>query len=486
MATENNSIIQAAKLEATGPFYEFLDSISNQAPQEQAKALFNPYNGQWRNQFTDWLFNRIGRVYLKQQRFQDPLAIFKRDSMPYGGALQMSAVDYIKAQPFSDEPGENATTPLLKVYRPKGKTAWAYVNTRRVTPVSYNETEIQQAVTAPDGLARLISAIMEAPVASDNYQEYLLARDTLRTFDVAQPNTLFRTPSYSAEPTTQELATDFLTDLRTWANRLRFPNWVRRVTPGDMPGAYQNPSDLVLLLTPEVAANLDTRTLDALFHWSAPVSGVGSDDDPVKYRTVIVDDFGIEGCFAALVGQDAINIVDRLYETSTFFNPATLSTNLYLHHAQYIYLNPFEPVVLWGTGGDTWNNAGRQTVTITQTTTGLSLTATPSTIKAGETSLLKPVLNGTLAATPTGTSIDSDLTVAPNSATYSVSAATSGGEAVELNSRTYVDALTNTLHTQKTLASGTVLTVTATATYSNPAATTAQTPYTATATVTIA
>lgn len=485
MATDNNSIIQAAKLEATGAYFEFLDSISNQAPQEQAKALFDPYKGQWRNQFVDWLFNRVGRVYLKQASFEDPLAIFKKDNLPFGGAIQMSAVDFIKAQPFSDESdGDAATVPLLKVYRPKGKTAWAYVNTRRVTPVSYNETELQQAAAAPDGLARFISAIMEAPVASDNFQEYLLARDTIKTFDAAQPNTIYRAPAYSAAPTTRELATDFLTDLRTWANRLRFPTWVRQVTPGDMPGSYQDPSQLVLLLTPEVAANLDTRTLDALFHWKAPVSGAGTDEDPVKYRTVIVDDFGIDGCFAALVSEDTINIVDRLYQTSTFYSPASLTTSLYLHHQQYIYLNPFEPVILWGTGTN-WDNSGRQTVTITQTTTGLALTATPSTIKAGETSVLTPKLQGSLAATPTGTSIDPDITVAPDSATYEVTAADSAGAAVTLNSRTYVDTLTNTLHTQKTLAAGTVLTVKATATYRNPDSET-QTEYTANATVTIA
>lgn len=487
MPTDNNSIIQAAKLDATGALYEFLDSISNQTPEAQAKAMFDPYAGQWRNQFVDWLFTRVGRVYLKQNRFTDPLDVFKKENMPYGGAIQMSAIDYIKAQPYSDAgDGTEATVPLLKVYRPKGKTAWAYVNTRRVTPVSYVETELQQAMTESDGLARLVSGILDAPISSDNYQEYLLARDAISTYDKANPQTIYRAEALGGEPVTQELATDFLTSLRTWANRLRFPNWVRQVTPGDMPDSYTDSSQLVLLLTPEVAANLDTRTLDALFHWAAPVSGAGTEADPVAYRTVIVDDFGIEGCFAALLSEDTLNIVDLVYQTSTFYNPANLATSVYVHHQQSIYLNPFQPLILFGYG-DSWNTQGRQTVTITQTTSGLTLTATPDTIKAGETALLKPTLTGSLAATPEGTSIDPDLTVAPNSATYTVTAADSTGAAVTLDSKTYVDSLTNLLHTSRKLASGTVLTVTGTATYQSPTAATPTpaTRYTATCTVTI-
>lgn len=481
--TNNNAIFQAAKLEATGPAYEFLDSITNQAPEAQAKAMFDPYQGQWRNQFVDWLFNRVSRVYLNQVRFSDPLAVFKKAAMPFGGAIQMTALDFIKAQPFEDT-GENV--PLLKMYRPEGKTAWAYVNTRRVFPVTYNEAELQQAFTAEDGLARFIAAVMELPVNSDNLAEYLVIRDTLATYDKANPNTLYRAEALGGVPTTRELATDFLTDLRTWAGRLRFPNWVRQVTPGDMPGAYQDPSRLVLLLTPETAANLDTRTLDALFHWRAPVSGSGSETDPVDYRTIIVDDFGIDGCFAALVSEDTLNAVDVVYQTATQWLPNTLSVSVFLHHSQSVFLNPFEPVILFGSG-DTWNASGRQTVTITQTTTGLSLTAASSTVKAGGTVQLTPKLEGSLAATPEGTSISDNITVAPDSVTYEVSAATASGTAVTLNSRTYVDTLTNVLHTQKTLSTGTVITVTATSLYQSPTASTATpaTPYTATATITV-
>lgn len=485
MATDNNSIIQAAKLDATGPLYEFLDSVSNQAPEEQARAMFDPYAGPWRNQFVNWLFTRVGRVFLQQQRFTDPLRIFQKDSMPYGGAVQMTALDYIKAQPYSDLDGGEATVPLLKVYRPKGKTAWAWVNTRRVTPVTYNEAELQQAFTEEGGLARFVAAVLDTPVSSDNYQEYLLVRSAISTFDRAQPNTIYR-EVMDAAPTAKEPATDFLTSLKTWANRLRFPNWVRQVTPGDMPNSFTDPSQLVLLVTPEVAANLDTRTLQPLFHWAAPVSNTGSETDPLNYRVVIIDDFGIPGCFAALVSQNTLNIVDVVRQTTTFYNPANLNTSIFVHSQQSIFLNPFEPCLLWGTG-DAFAAAGRQKVTITQTTSGLTLTPAAVTIKAGETVKLEPKLTGTLAASPSGSWIDPDLKVAPDSATYTLEVKNASGETVKADSRTYVDQLTNILHTSSKLETGTVITVTATATYSDPTADasgTSQT-YTATSTVTI-
>ena len=108
--------------------------------------------------------------------------------------------------------------------------------------------------------------------------------------------------------------------------------------------------------------------------------------------------------------------------------------------------------------------------------TGLTL-AGPESMKAGDSAQLTVKLNGTITPETEG------ITVSPDAATFEVSAK-NGETPVQLNSRTRVDNY-GVLHLQKSgLAAGTVVTVVATAAYTNPSGETKS--YTATHNVTIA
>lgn len=486
MSVTNSTIFQAAKLSGTSDYQQMIDKLSQGTLRGTAAAdYFFAQPAYLRNQFVDFLVNRIGTVVVKRHQFNNPLAALKRGSLQYGSTVEMTALDYIKSREWLDtepDPGDERAA-LFGTFRPEGKVAFATVNTRRVYPITVNETELRQAFVADNGLSDFVASIMEIPNNSDQYSEYILMKQVLANYDEANPGVLYRkTYDINGFPNDAASSSEFLKDLRVYAEKLRFPNQARLYTPGDMPGTY-GPSDLTLLTTPEVLASIDVDKLAMVFNISRA---------DIRYSTVVVDEFPIPGVFAALVANDAWCVYDQVYENTSQYNPLRLSTNYFLHHWQIMALNPFHPVILFQAdkdidGVEIAYTPTREATTITETATGVRLSAKSPTVERGGTDELALTIQGTLTASPEGRSINPNITVSPASATFEVSAK-SGDDDVELNSRTYVDAYTGILHVQKSsLKSGDVITVTATGTYQNPTSATADpaTPYTATVEVTV-
>lgn len=480
MPVTNSTILQAATLYGTSDYQQFIDNISQQTSEQVVQNMFAPMNRIYRNQFLDFLITRIGSVWVKRHSFENPLREFKRANLNFGNTVQLAALDYIKTHAYSDTEPTRTTDgdTLFSTYRPKGKAAYVSTNQFRQYPITINDQLLRTAFTSETGLNDLVAQALRTPFISDNYAEYRAMINSIKAFDVANPGLVYRHAAYTGVPSDTDSAKQLLRDLKAYADYMRFPNVVRKFIPGDMPGTY-SPDELVLLVTPEVDASLDVDALATLFHVERA---------EVPYRVIVVDDFGIEGCFAALVSNRTLLAMDVTYENNSFYNPRTLSTNYFLTHIQIAgVVDPFEPIVLFGYG-DGWN-ATEQT-TITQAATGITLAAADGVaaeISAGGTLQLAVTLNGTLTAAPEGSTINGDITVAPDSATYEVTVATSDGTAVTTNSRTYVDVRTNVLHLQKTgIVAGDKVTVTATGTYSNPtSAGDPATPFTSTLEVTV-
>ena len=154
---------------------------------------------------------------------------------------------------------------------------------------------------------------------------------------------------------------------------------------------------------------------------------------------------------------------DVVYANESFYNPATLNTNYYLHHWEIVSASPFVPAILFTT------DAATDIPTLTQTVTGVDITAASQSLKPGETTQMTVELVGTITDNGLG------VTVEPNAVTWSVSAETaaSAGKPIALNSATRVDRL-GVLHVQKAgLEAGNVIHVTGTASYVNPSGKTA-------------
>lgn len=453
----NNTIMVKSWLVATNDFQERIPNPAQAGIAATMDALSQPMNAQYFNQFMDILVNRIGFTYVRGQSYKNQLSVFKGQKLTFGSTIQEIAPKWIKAHSYNDE---NET--LLKLHRPEAEAWYHSQNRRDQYPISISTDELRTAFTEEYGLNNLVAQIMQAPINSDEYDEYTIMKELIGLYEEKWG---FYKHHLSAAPTDDATGKELLTALQTYGGRLQFPSALYSGT--DIP-VFAKPNELVLLVTPDTQASLNVNTLAALFN---------VDLAKVSYRTVLIDEFPIDGAVALLTTEDFFVCSDTLYNTTSFWNPETLATTYYLNHWGVYSVSPFVPAILFTTG------EGTTVPTVTQKVTKLTLTAEEPTVKAGKSVQLTPTLVGTITPeTPDGV-----ITVAPNAATYTVKASRVSGETsvpVELNARTRVDNY-GVLHVQKTgLEKGDTLTVTATSTYRNPSGTT--TPYTADVSVTVA
>ena len=437
MAVNNSTIMAKAWLAGTNDFQQRVPDPTVSGIKATMDALFQPMNGQYLNQFMDILVNRIGFTYVRQQEYKNPLAIFKGTKISYGSTIQEIAPRWIKAHSYDDE---NET--LLKLHRPEAEVWYHSQNRRDQYPISVNVDEWRTAFTDETGLNKLVASIMTTPQNSDNYDEYRIMLQLIAEYETRWG---FYKHHLTSMPTDEASGKELLTALQTYGGKLQFPSSLYSGT--EIP-VFAKPDELVLITTPEAQAGLNVNTLASLFNVELA---------NVKYRVVLVDEFPIKGAVALLTTEDFFVCSDTLFNTTSFWNPQTLTTNYYLNHWGIYSVSPFVPAILFTT-----EDESTVTPTITQTVSGISLEAEKDMMKAGESQQLTVKLQGTInPETP-------DVFVAPDAATYTVVAKTSEGEPVDLNSRTRVDVY-GVIHTQKTgLKAGDVITVTATSAYTNP------------------
>lgn len=461
MAQNNNTIMAKAWLAGTNDFQQRIPDPTQAGISATMSALFQPMNGQYFNQFMDILVNRIAYTYVRGQNYKNPLAVFKGNKINYGSTIQEIAPKWIKAHSYEDD----AET-LLKLHRPESEVWYHSQNRRDQYPISVNVDELRTAFTDEYGLNNLVAQLMNTPNNADEYDEFNIMKNLIAEYETRWGFYKYHLDDYPADDASGKA---FLTALQTLGGKLQFPSSVYSGT--DIP-VFAQPSELVLLVTPEAQASLNVNTLAALFN---------VDLAKVSYRTVLIDEFPIPDAVALLTTEDFFVCHDTLYNTTSFWNPQILTTTYWLNHWGVYSVSPFVPAILFTTA------AGTVTPTIKQAVTGLTVTAEPGTVELGGSVGIVTKLNGTIDPADS----DADVLVRPDACIYNVSAETPAGadpavkpaKPVQLNARTRVDNY-GVLHVQKTgLKPGDVITVTATSTYVNPSGATV--PCTGTATVTI-
>lgn len=461
MAQNNNTIMAKAWLAGTNDFQQRIPDPTQAGISATMSALFQPMNGQYFNQFMDILVNRIAYTYVRGQNYKNPLAVFKGNKINYGSTIQEIAPKWIKAHSYEDD----AET-LLKLHRPESEVWYHSQNRRDQYPISVNVDELRTAFTDEYGLNNLVAQLMNTPNNADEYDEFNIMKNLIAEYETRWGFYKYHLDDYPADDASGKA---FLTALQTLGGKLQFPSSVYSGT--DIP-VFAQPSELVLLVTPEAQASLNVNTLAALFN---------VDLAKVSYRTVLIDEFPIPDAVALLTTEDFFVCHDTLYNTTSFWNPQTLTTTYWLNHWGVYSVSPFVPAILFTTA------AGTVTPAIKQEVVGLDVTAEPGTVESGGSVRIVTNLNGNIGPADS----DADVLVRPDACIYNVSAETPAGDdpatkpakPVPLNARTRVDNY-GVLHVQKTgLKPGDVITVTATSTYVNPSGETV--PYTGTATVTI-
>lgn len=464
MAVNNATILDRIWLRNSNQYQQSVPQATQAGVSQVMKAIFDPQNNMLYNQFMSGFINLIGQQRVNQQAWTNPLAKFKGPKLNFGSSIQESAVAWITAHSY-----DAASQDLLKLETPEAAVWYHSLNREDKYPISVDRPALMQAFRDEYGLNKLINQIIQVPINSDNFDEYNLM---MNLFSEYEHRWGFYKHQVSALPSASDTAArETLKAMRTYSDLLKFPSVQYNATAFDIPiPVFVNEGEsLICLVSAAEKSAIDVDGLAQLFHLEKA--------ETPNIEFVVVPEIPVPGVFAILTTKDFFVVDDVVYQTTSFFNPDTLTDKYILHHWEIVSCSPWVPAIALTT------EASTAIPVVTQTVTGIDVTAEATTLHPGETTQLTTTISGSLSGS------DSDrIKVAPNAVTWEIAANDVDGEAFDLNSRTYVDRL-GVLHIQKggwkfseTVTEYTVA-ITATSTYINPSG--ATTAYTDTIEITV-
>lgn len=314
-----------------------------------------------RNEFMDVLINRIGLVTVRERSWTNPLAVFKKGMLQQGDTVEELALDIAEAK-VHDHDREAMERILFGTHRIGAQASFHKVNTARRYDATTNEMELSRAfLDTQGGLHSFQGQLVEALMTGDQWDEYLMMASLFE--QMAEEGGFFnvQTPDLHTLESSEAEAKKALRILRTYAGKLKFLS--RLYNPAALPVAVKE-SEIVVITTPEFRAAVDVDALAGAFNVErANIIG--------RVVEVQAEDIGIPGFQAAITTEDFFQVYDKVLQTTTQFNAASLSTNYFLHHHQIMSASRFVPAVLFTT------NPNTQTFTISYVPTSISaITAT--------------------------------------------------------------------------------------------------------------
>lgn len=444
MAVLNSTIIERAWLSASNDFQQRIPNPTISSYANVVENIFAPLNNDLFNEFCG-LLNGLNATYVDIKRFENPLRSLKKPAQTWGNSERHVAIAYLKAHAgrFDDET-------LLKVEAPEFVEWYYSVGEPRRYEFSWSRQEIARAFAADGyGYDDLLNASITQMLSSADYDEMNIMLQMFAEAD-ARMGGLYRF-HISAAPSDEATAKELLKGIRTVAGRMQFPTMLYNHIPVPV---HESPDTLILWVTPEVMASIDVDALSAVFQL---------DKADIKYRIITIPEFPIPNVYAALTSEDFIYYRDFMTGLEPpFYNPGNRTMKYYYWANALIGANPAANCVLFSTDQNT------AIPTITLAPSAIEFDPDNGNIEQGGTLQTHIFLRGTLTSTDNDTG---RIGIEPDAATYEISADDGNGNAVALNSRTYMDAF-GVLHCQKSVAVGTVITVTATAAYTNPSGST--------------
>jgi hypothetical protein len=372
------------------------------------------------NEFLSNLIDRIGLVIVKNASLKNPLAKFKKGSMPFGKTIEEIFTDITVAQKYDPY---SAETTLYKRQIPNVKSLFHERNRQEFYTQTIQDDSLKTAFTSWGNFENFLSSIISAIYNSAEVDEYKYMKLLIDNYQSKGYFTVVPV----IKPDTETATREFVKKVRATATKMALPMGSREYnslavhTRSDM-------DDLHLLITADLNANLDVDILAKAFNMSHT--------DFLGHVTVI-DNFGSTGLEAVLIDKDFFMVYDNELSMETVRNAKGKYWNHFYHVWQTYSVSRFAPAVAFVSGtvpavtnvivdpviaslraGDVFDFTAyvRQTDTTSRTVTWTVAGATGTTKQAGTTidanGLLTVASNQTgelvITATVAGVGVDID------------------------------------------------------------------------------
>ena len=275
-----------------------------------------------KEEFTNTILNKIVRTKVLNKAYENSLKFFKKEPLPFGKTIEGVFVDLIKAKNFNENfgVGDNEATSLLGKEKPTIKVEYYSENFKHKYKLSISDEQLKSAFMSADGLSQMTQGLIRSATSSSEYDEYMMIK-TLIGASVSKE--LEIQGLFKLDENAQ--AKKITKTVQALVNKFRFMS-----TEYNKQGVHTHcqPSDCVIITTPDQLANLNVELLATAFN--VPYAEMPS-------RIVVIDSFlkadGSDDtdtvCIVA--DMDLVQFRNTLDTWETFRNPDGLMTNMFHH-----------------------------------------------------------------------------------------------------------------------------------------------------------
>ena len=275
-----------------------------------------------KEEFTNTILNKIVRTKVLNKAYENSLKFFKKEPLPFGKTIEGVFVDLIKAKNFNENfgTGNNEATSLLAKETPNVKVEYYSENFKHKYKLSISDEQLKSAFMSADGLSQMTQGLIRSATSSSEYDEYMMIKTLIGA-------------SVSKEVEIQGLfkldenvqAKKITKTVQALVNKFRFMS-----TEYNKQGVHTHcqPSDCVIITTPDQLANLNVELLATAFN--VPYAEMPS-------RIVVIDSFlkadGTDDADTVCIvaDMDLVQFRNTLDTWETFRNPDGLMTNMFHH-----------------------------------------------------------------------------------------------------------------------------------------------------------
>lgn len=352
-ATNVQNILNYIRQDASSYYQDYVPEASVDA--DNLKVIGNVIMGDatLRNEFLSALVNRIGFVTLTSKFWENPWSIFVKGLVEYGQTTEEIFVNLAKPFQYDAEAG---VTNQYKPEIPDVRSAFHVMNWQKFFKTTVQEKDLKQAFLGWEGVADLISKIIEALRTSLEYavymtMKYMIARVLLKGQGNATEIPTVETDNMKA----------IIAKVKTISN-----NWTILNNKNNLAGVMNHTpkSEQYLILTNEFDATMDVEVLASAFNMDKTefyghrilVDGFGEIDndymeqlftntngvvDPAYIPLTDAEKTALNTIPALLIDGSFMQIYQNMHEMTEKFNGESIYWNYWLHEWMTFSVSPF-------------------------------------------------------------------------------------------------------------------------------------------------
>ena len=333
----NVDMLNRIRYDASSDYQRRIPDVTKATVNEALDSLVR-YRPSW-NEFCDALINRVGTYVTKDIVWQNPLAKFKRNTLTYGNSIEEAKVGLVKAYGYNTE-RDALEGEVFGVAKPDVQHQFHTRGREDKYKISVNDMVLRRAFLESDGLSKFVNQILQSPITSDAWDEFLLMCSLLPEYENKGGFFHIQVPDIQGLGAPDSDVRTFIKKVQATAGNLQFLD--TKYTPSRMP-TWGSRDNLVLLTSPETMASVNVDAWAAAFNLDKQIMTENIVEIP-RYL------LGDEKTQAILTTKDFFVVCDTLLENTSMYNPAALNTNYWLHHHEIISASLFVPAVKFWTG----------------------------------------------------------------------------------------------------------------------------------------